>query len=309
MAILLISQFQKVEEWREVMAPLLPGVEWRAWPVIGAASEIDMAVTWKAQPGVFDGLPNLRLICSLGQGVDHLFKHGDLPAGVPIVRLVDESMRRQMTAFVIAAVLRRLCRMAGYEALQAEQRWQPLEAFDPAETTVGVLGLGALGGDTAVKLAALGFRVRGWSRTPKQIAGVESFAGGGALAEMLGPCDMVCCLLPLTSQTRGILDADAFAAMKPGAYLVNTARGEHLVEADLIAALDAGQLAGATLDVFNAEPLPASSALWAHPKLTVTPHASAVTLARSCAGQIADNYKRLLDGRPLINAVDPAREY
>ena len=309
MAILLISQFQKVEEWREVMAPLLPGVEWRAWPVIGAASEIDMAVTWKAQPGVFDGLPNLRLICSLGQGVDHLFKHGDLPAGVPIVRLVDESMRRQMTAFVIAAVLRRLCRMAGYEALQAEQRWQPLEAFDPAETTVGVLGLGALGGDTAVKLAALGFRVRGWSRTPKQIAGVESFAGGGALAEMLGPCDMVCCLLPLTSQTRGILDADAFAAMKPGAYLVNTARGEHLVEADLIASLDAGQLAGATLDVFNAEPLPASSALWAHPKLTVTPHASAVTLARSCAGQIADNYKRLLDGRPLINAVDPAREY
>ena len=309
MAILLISKTQRLEEWREVMAPLLPGVEWRAWPEVGDPSEIDMAVTWKAPEGAYAKLPNLRLICSLGQGVDHLFEHGDLPAGVPIVRLVDDSMRRQMTAFVIAAVLRRLCRMAGYEALQAERRWRALEAFDPAETTVGVLGLGALGGDTAAKLAALGFRVRGWSRTPKRIAGIESFAGGGALAGMLGPCDMVCCLLPLTGATRGILDAAAFAAMKPGAYLVNTARGEHVVEADLVAALDAGQLSGATLDVFDAEPLPAHSPLWNHPKVTVTPHVSAVTLARSCADQIADNYKRLRGGRPLINAVDPAREY
>ncbi len=199
--------------------------------------------------------------------------------------------------------------MAGYEVLQAERRWRMLEAFDPAETTVGVLGLGALGGDTAEKLAALGFRVRGWSRAPREIAGIESFAGPGALAGMLGACDMVCCLLPLTGATRGILDAAAFAAMKPGAYLVNTARGEHVVEADLVAALDAGQLSGATLDVFAAEPLPAHSPLWDHPRVTVTPHVSAVTLARSCADQIADNYKRLLDGHPLINAVDPAREY
>ncbi len=309
MAILLVSEIQKVEVWREVMAPLLFGVEWRAWPDLGEAGDIDMAVTWYAPEGAYSKMPNLKLICSLGQGVDHLFRFDDLPAGVPIVRMVDESMRRQMTAYVIAAVLRRMCHMADYEAQQADQRWRMLEPFDPAETTVGVLGLGALGRDTAEKLAALGFQARGWSRGPKEIPGVESFAGRESLDVMLRGCDMVCCLLPLTSETDGILNAAAFAAMKPGAYLINTARGAHVINADLIAALDSGHLGGATLDVFDVEPLAADNPLWRHPKVTVTPHMSAFTIARSCAGQIADNYKRMLDGRPLVNQVDPAREY
>ena len=309
MAILLISKTQKIDDWRAVMAPLLPGVAWRAWPEVGAASEIDMALAWKAHAGVYEGLPNLRLICSLGQGVDHLFRHGDLPAGVAVVRLVDESMRRQMTAYVTGAVLRWHCRMAGYATLQADRRWRRLDAADPTETRVGVLGLGALGRDVAEKLRALGFAVRGWSRGRKDIPGVDCFAGRGFLAAMLGGCDVVCCLLPLTNETRGILDAGAFDAMRPGAYLINTARGGHLVEADLLAALASGHIAGATLDVFETEPLPAASPLWDHPAVTVTPHASAVTLAQSCAAQVADNYRRLIEGRPMINAVDPARQY
>ena len=309
MAIVLISASQDIEEWRKVMAPLLPGVELRHWPDIGAADEIDMAIAWKAPEGAFEALPNLRLICSLGQGVDHLFRYGDLPPGVPITRLVDESMRRQMTAYVIAAVTRRLCRMADYAPQQAAREWRPLAAYDPAATTVGVLGLGALGRDVAGKLANLGFRLRGWSRNPKDIPGIDCFAGKESLGDMLGGCHMVCCLLALTPETRGILDRDAFAAMKPGAYLINSARGGHVVEADLLAALDSGRLAGATLDVFEEEPLPAGSPLWGHPKVTVTPHISAVTLAHSCAEQIAANYRRMKAGDPLLNSVDPARKY
>ena len=309
MAIVLIRASQDYAAWREAFADLLPGVELRHWPEIGEADEIDMAIAWQAPEGALLALPGLRLICSLGQGTDHLFRFGDLPAGVPIVRLVDESMRRQMTAYVVAAVLRRLCRMADYETGQAAREWRPLAAYDPAGTTVGVLGLGALGRDAAEKLVSLGFSVRGWGRNPGFIPGVECFAGKGSLGDMLGPCDTVCCLLALTPETRGILDTQAFAAMKPGAYLINSARGGHVVEGDLLAALDAGHLDGATLDVFEEEPLAARNPLWDHPKVTVTPHISAVTVVRSCALQVAENYKRMKAGDPLLNRVDPARGY
>ena len=309
MAIVLISSSQDIAAWRESFANLLPDVELRQWPDIGDAGEIDMAMAWKAPEGALASMPNLRLICSLGQGVDHLFRYDDLPSGVPVVRLVDDSMRRQMTAYVIAAVTRRLCRMADYERHRAARQWHPLAAYDPAATTVGVLGLGALGRDVAETLLGLGFRVRGWSRSPRFITGAECFNGRHELGEMLGACHMVCCLLALTAETRGILDSAAFAAMKPGAYVINSARGGHLVEADLVAALQSGHIAGATLDVFEEEPLPADSPLWSHPEVTLTPHISAVTLVQSCAGQIAENYRRMKAGEPLLHRVDPAREY
>lgn len=309
MAIILISTSQEMDEWRDAMATLLPGVELRCWPDVGAPEDIDMAIAWKAPEGAYAKLPNLRLICSLGQGVDHLFRFDDLPPGVAITRLVDDAMRRQMTAYVIAAITRRLCRMDDYATLQASREWRSLDAYDPAATTVGVLGLGSLGRDIAEKLVGMGFQTRGWSRNPASIPGVTCFNARQHLAEMLAPCDMVCCLLALTSETRGILGRDAFAAMKPGAYLINSARGGHVVEDDLLAALETGQIAGATLDVFEQEPLPADHPLWSHPRVTVTPHISAVTLTHSCAAQIAENYKRMKAGHPLLNQVDPAREY
>ena len=309
MAIVLMFKSQDFATWRGLCAEHLPGVELRNWPDVGDAGEIDVALAWKASEGALKTLPNLRLVYSLGQGVDHLFLHGDLPAGVQVCRLVDDSMQRQMTAYVVGAALRHLCRMEGYAALQAEHRWQPLEPYDPGETRIGVLGLGALGGDVARKLVTFGFQVSGWSRTAKDIAGVDGYAGHAALADFLGPCDVVCCLLPLTGDTRGILDAAAFSAMKPGAYLINSARGGHVVEDDLLAALASGHIAGATLDVFQTEPLPDASPFWDHPKVVVTPHSSSVTLARSCIDQIAENYRRLQDGRPLINTVDPAAGY
>ena len=309
MAVLLISAGENSEEWRQALDRLVPDLDFRIWPDTGEVGDIEMALAWKAPHGELARLPNLRCIAMLGQGVDHLFADPDLPEDVTIVRLVDESMRRQMTAYVLAAVLRRLCRMEGYAGLQGEHRWDSLDACDPTECRVGVLGLGALGSDVAEKLVALGFRVSGWSRTRKDIPGIECFAGRDALDAFLRDCDMVCCLLSLTPETRGILNARAFAAMKRGAYLVNSARGGHIVEADLLAALDSGQISGATLDVFATEPLPADHPFWDHPRVTVTPHASAVTLVCSSAPQIAENYRRLRAGEPLLNTVDRVRQY
>jgi len=309
MAMVLISKTQDGAKWRRIMAELAPDIDFRVWPDVGAPEDIEMAITWKHPPGALTGFANLKCICSLGQGVDHLFLDPELPVGVPIVRLVDSSMKRQMSAFVLAAVLRHHTHAAGYARLQAERRWQALAAADPADLCVGVMGLGALGSDLAVKLVALNFKVMGWSRGPKALREVESFVGDASLNEFLVHCDIVCCLLPLTTDTRDILDARRLAAMKKGAYLINTARGPHVDEAALIEALDDGHLAGAALDVFRQEPLPADNPLWRHPKVTVTPHVSAVTVATSSAPQIVDNYRRLRAGKPLLNLIDRERQY
>ena len=309
MALLLISSGTDAATWRKEIEALLPEVDFRVWPETGAVEDIEMVMAWKAPAGAYAPYPNLECICSLGHGVDHIFADPDLPAGVPIIRLVDDSMQRQMSVFVLAAVLRHLCHMEDYAALQREHRWEDLGPPEPADYTVGVLGVGALGTDLAGKLLTLGFRVAGWSRTPKNIEGVEGFVGRGELDRFLGTCDAVACLLPLTPDTRGIIDARAFAAMKQGAWLINTARGAHVVDEDLVAALDSGKLAGATLDVFREEPLAADHPFWTHPKVAITPHASALTLAGSVAPQIVDAYRRVREGRPLVNIVDPSQQY
>ncbi len=309
MALLLIGPQRDGDDWRREMETLVPGIDFRVWPEVGRVEDVAMAMTWKPPAGELQRYPNLGCICVLGQGVDRLLYGSELPAGVPIVRLVDDAMARQMSSYVLAAVLRHHHRMADYGRLQRARRWRDLDVPDPAETRVGILGLGALGGDLAHKLKALGFEVAGWSRTAKDIAGVETCAGRDALGPFLGGCDIVVCLLPLTPETRDILDARAFRAMKPGAYLVNAARGHLVVEDDLLAALDTGQLSGACLDVFRSEPLPRGHPLWRHPEVTVTPHVAAFTLMRSAAPQIAENYRRLRDGRPLLNLVERERGY
>ncbi len=309
MALLLIGEPRDAEGWRRELEALVPGLDFRVWPQVGRREDVVMVMTWKPPAGELKRYPNLGCVCVLGHGVDTILAGDELPDGVPVVRLVDRSMARQMSAYVLAAVLRHHCRMADYERLQRARRWRGLDAPDPTATRVGILGLGALGRDLAPKLVALGFRVAGWSRTPKDIDGVETSAGRDALEPFLGRCNIIVCLLALTPETRGILDARAFRAMKQGAYLVNPARGHHVVDDDLVAALDAGGLSGACLDVFRAEPLPRGHPFWRHPKVTVTPHAAALTLAPSAAPQVAENYRRARDGRPLLNLVERARGY
>jgi glyoxylate/hydroxypyruvate reductase A len=234
----------------------------------------------------------LKLIISKGFGVDHLFKDPALPRHVPIVRLVDPSAVSQMTQYVVHATLRYHRRMDEIEDAWRRGEWQKVPPPDTGKTVVGVLGLGVLGRESAEKLASLGFTVRGWSRTEKEIPGIACFHGAEGLKPFLGECRIVICLLALTPETEGILCAETFSSL-----------------ADLIAALDSAHLGGATLDVFQVEPLESGHPFWRHPKVRVTPHIAADGVARTAAPIVAENMRRVDAGEPLLHQVDPTRGY
>lgn len=310
MAILFSSTSDDPDAWRKMLAAELGAdPDLRVWPDTGEADEIDVALVWRAEAGMLAGFPNLRLIQSLGMGVDHVFADPDLPPGVPVARLIDPDMVRQMSEYVLHAVLRHHRGIDRYDAQQRAGEWLKHPLADTEATRVGVLGLGAIGADTAMRLRDLGFKVAGWSRGPKSVAGIESFHGSGGFMPFLARSAILVCLLPLTPETKGILDARAFAGLPRGAYVVNLARGAHLVEADLLAALDSGQISGAALDVFETEPLPAGHPFWHHPKVHVTPHIAGLTNPRTAAAQVAENIRRVRTGQPPFNLVDPAKGY
>lgn len=309
MVLLYRSQSDAASLWLGELRKFIPTLEMRVFPEVGDPKDIDAALVWKPQPGLLASLPNLKLIVSLGAGVDHLLADATTPRHVPIARLVDPYMTEAMSEYVLTQVLRIHRQDFAYRAQQSARVWRELPQPNAAERRVGVLGLGELGSDAARKLAVLGFRVAGWSRRERRLPGIESFHGPEGLLALARRSDILVCLLPLTPDTVGILDARLFAAMPKGAAIVNAARGRHLVEADLLAALESGQLSAAVLDVFEEEPLPATHPLWSHPKVVVTPHAAAATHAPTAAAGVAENLRRLADGRPLINLVDPAVGY
>jgi glyoxylate/hydroxypyruvate reductase A len=299
-----------MEDWRDALLEVDPGLEIRLFPEAGDPSEIEAAVCWTAHDlAELRRYPNLRLLVSMGAGVDHLLRPPGPPPGVPVARLVDERLTQGMTEWVLLNVLRFHRQDLDYRAQQAARVWRELPAPDTARRRIGILGLGALGGDAARALLALGFPVMGWSRGPKSLPGVECFHGEQGLAAMLGRSDILVCLLPLTPETRGLLDAARLALLPEGAFLLNSARGGHMVAADVLAALDGGRLAGAALDVFEPEPLPAEHPFWAHPKVVLTPHAASITIPRSAAPQVVENIHRARAGLTPLNLVDPAAGY
>ncbi len=297
-------------DWEKRLAALDPSIEVRVWPDAGELAAIEAALVWKPPAGLLAKLPRLRLILSLGMGVDHVFADTLLPKHVPVARLVVPDLVNRMSEYCALAVLRYHRNADAYDAFQRERKWKGLPG-EPAGANrrVGILGLGEIGRDLAGKLAPFGFKLAGWSRTPKQVPGVESFHGRAGLAPFLARSEIVVCLLPLTPETEGILNADAFAALPKGAVVINAARGGHVVESDLVAALDSGHLAAAQLDVFRQEPLPADHRFWTHPKIRVTPHNAGVTDPMAAADQIVENLRRLRAGEPLLNIVDPVRGY
>jgi glyoxylate/hydroxypyruvate reductase A len=305
MAILLSTKAATMEAWRDALLEVDPSLDVRLFPASGDAAGIEAAVCWTAHDmAELRRYPNLRLIVSMGAGVDHLMRPPGPPPGIPVARLVDTRLTQGMTEWVLLNVLRFHRQDPDYRAQQAARIWNELPAPDTARRRIGILGLGELGGDAARKLTALGFPVLGWSRRPKEFPGVETHHGADGLAAMLARSDILVCLLPLTPDTRGLLNAGSLGLLPRGAYLLNAARGGHVVQADLLAALDSGQLAGAALDVFEPEPLPPEHALWAHPKLVLTPHAASITIPRSAAPQVVENIHRARQGLPLLNRVD-----
>ncbi len=309
MAILFASKTDPADVWRAALEAEAPDMEVRIWPEVGAVEDIEAVLVWLHEPGDLMRYPNLKLIASLGAGVDQLLCDPALPPGVPITRVVDDGLTHLMSEYVAQHVLRYHRRASEYERLQRAEKWEPLAQPSAPERRVGLMGLGVMGRDVAAKLGALGFRPLGWRRGRGPVAGVETYHGADGLGAFLARCEILVCLLPLTPATQGILDARVFAALPEGAYVVNCARGGHVVEDDLIAALDSGRLGGATLDVFSNEPLPPGHPFWRHPKVTVTPHVAAVTPPRSVAKQTIENIRRLRAGEPLRHEVDLAAGY
>jgi glyoxylate/hydroxypyruvate reductase A len=248
--------------------------------------------------------PNLKLIVSMGAGVDHLLRPPGPPPGIPVARLKDVLLTSAMAEWVLLNVLRFHRQDPEYRALQQRKEWLELSAPSTAERRIGILGIGELGSATARVLTSLGFPVMGWSRSAKILAGVQTFHGANGLLAMAAQSDILICLLPLTPETRGVLNAKLLSTLPRGAYVINGARGGHMVAADMLAALDSGYIVGAALDVFEPEPLPPESPFWSHPKVFLTPHAASITIPSSVAPQVVDNIRNMRTGRPLINLVD-----
>lgn len=308
MALLFLSPDDPADAWRDELTRRMPDLEVRLWPEVGDPAAIEVALVWRPPPGELLRYPNLKAILSLGAGIDGLIADRTLPE-VPLARMVDPSLTRTMAEYVLLAVLRHHRGFDAFEREQRRARWA--YAFPPqaAERRVGIMGLGELGAAAAGALVARGFPVSAWSRSPKELDGVTSYVGRGDLYAFLHRSDILVCLLPLTGETRGILDAETFAALPHGAFVINAARGEHLVEHDLIAALGSGHLGGATLDVFGEEPLPEASPLWRHSKVLITPHVASYCVPASAADGVVENIRRALAGRPLAHQVDRMRGY
>ncbi len=309
MALAIIAPKLKTDSWVKRLAALDPDMDIRVWPEVGEARDIQFALTWDHPLGEFKKFTELKCIASLGVGVDHILRDPDLPRGTPVTRVLEPSMAQYMSEYVILSVLNH-CRHSGeYRDKQSRARWKPRLPLFARDTRVGVMGLGQLGGDAAGKLRGLGFRVAGWSRTPKKVQGVATFAGKDGFGDFLSGSNILVCLLPLTPATRGILNRRLFETLPEGAYIINVARGDHLVEEDLLDALASGHLSGACLDVFRTEPLPGDHPFWSHPRITVTPHVSAITNPKTVTSQIVENYHRVQAGQPPLYTVDVERGY
>jgi glyoxylate/hydroxypyruvate reductase A len=295
-------------EWLELFAQELPDLEVRIWPDVGDPADIEYALIGRMNLADLPPLPNLKLFLAMYAGIEGFIAPSHLP-DVPMVRTGPPGGDPGMTEYVMLHVLRHHRQMPDYLAQQARSEWQVRPQKRPHEQRVGFLGYGDLAAPVAKLLAEMGFDVAAWARTPKPDAPVTVFAGDEAFKPFLARTDIAVCLLPLTPQTRGILNAETFAAMPRGAVIVNVGRGEHLVEADLIAALDSGQLDAATLDVTSPEPLPQESPLWAHPRVTIMPHVARRVRADTTVPQVVENIRRFRAGQPLQQVVDRAAGY
>lgn len=273
-------------------------------------NDVDYVLGFRPPIGLLKTFPKLQAVFSLGAGIDGFLADPEYPKKVPLVRFVHHSLSREMAQYVVLHTLLFHRQQRLFDAAQAEHKWrQAIPPRKTEDTRVGILGLGEIGTMAAERLRDLDFKMLGWSRSKKDVKGVKSFAGTGELESFLSQCDILVCLLPLTEDTRHVLNAKTFKMLPAGAYVINVARGGHLVEPDLVAALDSGHLAGAALDVFEIEPLPENSPLWSHPKIIVTPHVAALTDPKVMAQVAIDGIARLESGRPLVNVVDFARGY
>jgi glyoxylate/hydroxypyruvate reductase A len=312
MTVLYVGDAERGKRWAELHAAEAPDIPFRIWPDLGEAARITYLLTWRL-PEELAGqltrrLPNLRALFSMGAGVDQL-NLATIPASIPVIRMVEPGIVEGMASYITMAVLALHRDLVGYIADQRARRWAPIKPRPASDRRIGIMGLGVIGAAAIEALRPFGFQLHGWSRSAKRFPGVTCHAGAEALPAFLASSDILVCVLPLTDATRGILDARLFAQLPRGAGLINAGRGGHLVESDLIPALDDGRLSAAALDVFSAEPLGADHPFWTHPRILMTPHVGASTQATTAASVLIANIRRLERGEMPASLVDRQRGY
>ncbi len=309
MSIAILTNHKDPKSWKKALQEKLPNVQIDIVGESEMAFNAEFLVCWKPEKGQLKDFPNLKVIQSLGAGVDHIFDTNLIPTNRKVVRIVDPNLMVDMWEYTLAATMNYLKDFPIYAQQQNKKAWIQHKYKTISTTTVSVMGLGKIGGYVAEQFAKLGFKVQGWSNSIKTIKGVKSFAGQLDLSLFLKNTDVLINILPLTANTTGILNTTFLEKLPRGAYLINVGRGGHLIEADLLPLIEAGQLSGATLDVFQEEPLPKNHPFWIHAKIVVTPHIASLTNIESAVNQVVENYQRMVKGEGLLNEVSPKKGY
>lgn len=308
MALLFISSFKNQAAWIKELRAQAPDIEIYIWPEVPDPSKVEFIATWSYEDLDYHAFPNLKCISSLAAGVDHL-QLNRIPAEISVTRIVDPMMRVQMSEYVILAVLNYRRHLLEYKQQQTAQKWEKIPEIDMNNLTVGIMGIGNFGMDAALKLKILGYPVIGWGRSAKTSEKIPIFIGEKELKNFLACANILVCFLPMTPETKNILNLKTLSMLPKGAYIINVARGALLVDEDLIALLDDHHLIGACLDVFREEPLPKNHPFWIHPKIIITPHMSSNPIIQTTLQQIINNYHRAQAGEKILNEIDRVRGY
>jgi glyoxylate/hydroxypyruvate reductase A len=308
MSVLYKSDIARGQAWVKIFAEQAPDIEFHLWPQTGDLAAVEYLVAWEPPPGLLASLPNLKVLFSSGAGVDHLDLSA-VPPHVPVVRMVEPGIVNGMIEYVTMSVLALHRNLIDYFRAQAVGIWQAIEVDPASARSVGVMGLGVLGQAVLERLGPFGYPRYGWNRSPKTIPGVTCYTGRQTLERFLAQCDILVCLLPLTGETRGILNRRLFAALPRGASLINVGRGGHLDHQALLEALDSGHLSAAILDVCEPEPLPPLHPFWTHPRILLTPHIASMTQPQTAALVLLENIRRHKRGEPLRDVIDRSKGY
>ena len=308
MSVALIFNQKPTEEWQRNLQELLPDTKVEVYPNISNPDDVEFIATWKPHKNYVAEFPNLKVVQSVGAGIDHLL-HTKIPDSIKVTRIVDPALKQEMFEHVLACVMTSMKNLLTYYKDQVRKEWKPTIYQNIKETTITILGLGEIGKLVAEQFVALGFQVKGWSNSPKNINGVESFSGKEGLNAAISKTNFIVNILPLTDDTEGILNKDFFKECSDHTVLVNVGRGAHLVEKDLLIAIEEKHIKEAYLDVFVEEPLPENHPFWTNKNVYVTPHIASVTNATTALKQVADNYNRMKNNETLLNEVSLERGY
>ncbi|MFC2097184.1 2-hydroxyacid dehydrogenase [Bacteroidota bacterium] len=309
MSILIISNNKDPKPWADALKKELPDTEINIFPEVTDEDEVEFAICWKPDNNVLKNFPNIKAIQSLGASVEHIFDTNEIERNVQISRIIDPQLSHDMYEFLLAITMNHLRKLKLYNNQQDKKKWEQHSYRNIQTSTVSILGAGKIGGYVAANFAKVGFNVQTWSEEVVNIHSVNSFYEDDGLENMLGNTDILINLLPLTKETKGILNKTNLLKLKQGAYLINVGRGPHLLNEDLVELLSKKHLSGAFLDVFNEEPLPKDDFLWEHPGISITPHIASLTNINTAVNQIVENYKRLKDGKYLLNLVSHKKGY